>query len=281
MTAKIPAFTEIGRSARDILLGGKDSGVFQYNQTVTISSKTADGVEFTGISAKKDEKLETAIKAAYKYKNSTLALTFSHLGKVTASVAASDLAPGLSATVLGTVPDLHSAKLGIDYYLPHLTMKGLVGLTASPTVTASASTGWNDLTLGGQATFDTAKDESLTAWTAGVGYTGLDYQVAALLSDRGETLKITGAHNIDTRQALAAEIARSLNKDEATLVTLGYQRRLGNGSLTKVRLDNQGTVNVLYEQDVQKNTKLAFSGLFDATNLEKAPKVGVALDIKN
>ena len=48
-------------------------------------------------------------------------------------------------------------------------MKGLVGLTASPTVTASASTGWNDLTLGGQATFDTAKDESLTAWTAGVG----------------------------------------------------------------------------------------------------------------
>lgn len=53
------------------------------------------------------------------------------------------------------------------------------------------------------------------------GYTGLDYQIAALLADRGETLKITGAHNIDTRQALAAEIARSLNKDEATLITLG------------------------------------------------------------
>lgn len=60
-----------------------------------------------------------------------------------------------------------------------------------------------------------------------------------------------------------------------------YQRRLDNGSLSKVRLDNQGTVNVLYEQDIQKNTKLAFSGLFDATNLEKAPKVGVAVDIKN
>ena len=45
--------------------------------------------------------------------------------------------------------------------------------------------------------------------------------MAALLADRGETLKITGAHNIDTRQALAAEIARSLGKDEATLVTIG------------------------------------------------------------
>lgn len=60
-------------------------------------------------------------------------------------------------------------QLGVDYYLPHLTFKSLVGLTASPTVVASASTGWNDLTLGGQATFDTAKDESLTTWTAGVG----------------------------------------------------------------------------------------------------------------
>ena len=59
-----------------------------------------------------------------------------------------------------------------------------------------------------------------TTWSA-AGYTGLDYQVAALLADRGEVLKITGAHNIDTRQALAAEIARSLNKDEATLITLG------------------------------------------------------------
>ncbi len=60
-----------------------------------------------------------------------------------------------------------------------------------------------------------------------------------------------------------------------------YQRRLDNGYLSKVRLDNQGTVNVQYEQDIQKNTKLAFSGLFDASNLEKAPKVGVAFDINN
>lgn len=41
--------------------------------------------EFTAISAKKDEKLETAIKAAYKHKNITTALTFSHLGKVDGS----------------------------------------------------------------------------------------------------------------------------------------------------------------------------------------------------
>lgn len=53
------------------------------------------------------------------------------------------------------------------------------------------------------------------------GYTTNDFQVAALLADRGDTLKIEGVHFIDPRQALASEIARSLNKDEATLITLG------------------------------------------------------------
>ena len=60
-----------------------------------------------------------------------------------------------------------------------------------------------------------------------------------------------------------------------------YQRRLDSGALAKAKLDNQGTINVLIEQDMQKNTKVALSGLFDATNLEKAPKLGIAVDIKN
>jgi voltage-dependent anion channel protein 2 len=280
MSAKIPAFTDIGKSAREVLFGGRE-GVFQYNQQVTISSKTANGIEFTASSLKRDDKLETAIKAGYKHNNINTIATFSHLGKVTGSATINDIAPGLSATLAGTLPDVQSLKLSIEYYLPHVTAKALVGLTASPTINASLSTGWNDLTLGTNFTVDTAKNNSLTNWTAGVGYTGLDYQVAALLADKGDTLKITGAHNIDASQGLAAEIARSLNKDEATIVTLGYQRRLQQGALAKVRLDNTGSLHVLYELEAQKNTKLSFSSQFDATNLEKTPKFGVALDIKN
>ena len=40
-------------------------------------------------------------------------------------------------------------------------------------------------------------------------------------------------------------------------------------------------MHLLYEQDLQKNTKLALTSQIDATNLEKAPKLGLALDIKN
>ena len=65
--------------------------------------------------------------------------------------------------------DHSGLQLGVDYYLPHLTLKTLVGLTAAPTVNVAATTGWNDLVLGGTATFDVAKNNNLTAWTAGVG----------------------------------------------------------------------------------------------------------------
>lgn len=282
MSAKIPAFTDIGKSAKDILLGGKD-GLFQYNQQVSLSSKTSDGVEFTATSIKKGDKLETGVRAAYKVNsNVSTALTFNQLGKVTASVNYNDIAPGLSAGLTGVLPDPHSAKATIDYYLPHLTFKSIIGVTSAPVVNTFVTTGWNDLTFGGQALYDTAKNDGLVSWSAAIGYTGLDYQVAATLADRGELLKVTGAHNIDTRQAIAAEIARPTTTDDVpTLITIAFQRRLDNGSLAKVKLDNTGSVHCLYEQDLQKNTKLAFSGHFDATNLEAAPKIGVAVDVKN
>jgi voltage-dependent anion channel protein 2 len=280
MSAKVPAFTDIGKSAKEILLGGRE-GLFQYNQVVTISSRTADGVEFTATGVKRDEKLDTALKAAYKYKNILTAATFNTNGKVTTSVTASEVAPGLSVSLVGTVPDIQTAKLGVDYYLPHLTLKSVFGLTAQPTVNISASSGWNDLTFGGLATFDTAKDNNLTNWTAGVGYTANDFQVAAVLTDKGETVKITGAHTIDATQALAGEVSKAVHKDEATLVTFGYLKRLENGALAKAKLDNNGILHLLYEQELQKTTKLAISSQFDASNVEKAPKIGLALDIKN
>lgn len=58
--------------------------------------------------------------------------------------------------------------------------------------------------------------------SCGAGYTANDFQVAAVLTDKGETVKITGAHTIDATQALAGEVSKAVHKDEATLVTFGY-----------------------------------------------------------
>ena len=110
--------------------------------------------------------------------------------QIVASVAAKDLAPGLTATLTGTIPDASTAKashqgqlvstgccaaflplcaqVGIDYILPHLTVNGSFSLTSSPVIEVAATTGRSDFFAGGQATFNSSRNE-VTAWTAGAG----------------------------------------------------------------------------------------------------------------
>ncbi len=60
-----------------------------------------------------------------------------------------------------------------------------------------------------------------------------------------------------------------------------YAKRLDSGALAKARLDNTGIASLLYETELKPLTKLALSSQFDATDLSKAPKFGLALGVKN
>jgi voltage-dependent anion channel protein 2 len=62
---------------------------------------------------------------------------------------------------------------------------------------------------------------------------------------------------------------------------LGYGKRLASGALAKVRLESTGLASLLFEQDVGPASRVALTSQFDATNLDKAPKVGFALALKN
>jgi voltage-dependent anion channel protein 2 len=282
MTAKVPAFQDIGKSARELLYGTKD-GVFQFNKTATITSRTADGVEFTVTTTQKDDRLDNALKATYKTKNYGIVGSFTSAGKITASASLYDLAPGLTAVLSGTIPEQSSGSLSLDYAIPHLTLKSVVGLTNTPKIDVSASTGrasgLNNTVIGGEVAYDTEKS-AITKWSVGAGYNAPDYQAGISLVDMGETLKLSYAHNIDARSTAGAEVQRKLNKD-LTSFTLGYARRLDNGAITKYRLDNTGIASALYETNLESKTKVALSAAFNALNLQQAPKVGVALNMTN
>lgn len=65
---------------------------------------------------------------------------------------------------------MHLACLQVlaDYSVPHLTLKTGVGLTSQPKVDVAFTTGYKDVIFGGEATYDSAKND-LTKWSAGVG----------------------------------------------------------------------------------------------------------------
>jgi voltage-dependent anion channel protein 2 len=68
------------------------------------------------------------------------------------------------------------AQLAIGYALPHLTLKSAIGLTNNPKVDIAATTGHQAFTVGASGVYDSSKGQ-ITTWTAGLGYSGPDYQV--------------------------------------------------------------------------------------------------------
>ena len=145
-----------------------------------------------------------------------------------------------------TLPPHPTPQLGLDYVVPHLHAKALIGLTSTPRVDLAATTGARDGALGVSGTYDSAKG-ALTAWSIGSSLTRPDYQASVLLTDAGKTVKLGYAHNVDAATVAGAEVTRSLTSDE-TVFAIGYGKRLASGALAKVRLESTGLTSLLYEQ---------------------------------
>eukprot|EP00884_Botryococcus_braunii_P018082 jgi/Botrbrau1/4958/Bobra.0122s0033.1 len=252
---------------------------FQFNKVLNIETKTADGVTFLASTIQKDDTVETALKTAYKTKTYAFNAAFNAAGKLSTSLAFNDVAPGVTATVSGTLPDVTTAKLGIDYIAPYINVKSLIGLTQSPKVDLAATTGYKDLTLGAIVSYDSLKSD-VTGWSIVTGLTRPDYQGAVILTDKGQTLKVAYAHNIDAFTTAGGEVVKKSVPDKTTF-TVGFSKVLEGGALAKVRLDSEGVTSLLYEQALSPHSTLALSSQFDATDLSKTPKFGVALNLKN
>lgn len=274
--APVAAFSSLGANARDLLYGGK-TAKFQFDKVLNVTSKTADGVEFNVSAVGKEDKVEMALKGTYVGPKYTVVSTLAQSGKLAVAASYKELAPGLNVGITGTVPDPDSGKLQLDYSIPHVTLKTSSTLTAAPKVDVAASTGFEGVTVGGEASYDTAK-AAVTKWTVGLGYTAADYQAALLYSDKSIATALI-AHKVTADTIIGAEVVRDLPNSTTTFST-GLSKVLDGGALAKLKLDNKGMVSVLYEQELKARTRLAVSGQFNALNLNEAPKFGFGYDIK-
>ena len=77
--------------------------------------------------------------------------------------------------------------------------------------------------------------------------------------------------------SLSLFLSLSQNKKQQ----VGYGKRLPSGALAKVRAESTGLTSLLYEQELSPLSRLALCSQFDATNLDKPPKVGVNIALKN
>lgn len=279
--AAVPAFGDLAKSTKELLwTGSRGEGVFQFDQRASLETRTADGVVFTATTVRKDDTVENALKAAYKTGRVGLAATLGAGGALSATASVADVAPGLAVSLTGALPDIAAAKLGLDYLRPHLTAKATVGLSATPKVELSATSGVRDVAFGVSGAYDAAKG-AVSAWSAGASLTRPDFQASAVLLDLGKTVKLGYAHNVDAATVAGAEVTRALDGGAETVFAVGYGKRLPSGALAKVRAESTGLTSLLYEQELSPLSRLALCSQFDATNLDKPPKVGVNIALKN
>ena len=211
-----------------------------------------------------------------------------------------------------------------------------MGLSATPKVELSATSGVKDVAFGVSGAYDAAKG-AVSAWSAGASLTRPDFQVSAVLLDLGKTVKLGYAHNVDAATVAGAEVTRALDGGAETVfavsrsfffffatfflllllfssffslsprlahsffpplssplpfkkknpkktrkkLQVGYGKRLPSGALAKVRAESTGLTSLLYEQELSPLSRLALCSQFDATNLDKPPKVGVNIALTN
>lgn len=274
---KVAGFSELGSTAKEVLYGARGSGAYQFAQTIGVTSTTADGVTFAVTATKKDTALEMALKSTYTAPKYTIVSTVSQAGKLGVAATYKEAVPGLTLGLSGTVPELDTGKLAVDYAAPHVTVKSTVSLTAAPKVDLAVTTGVDKVTVGGETSYDAAKG-ALTKWSVGAGYAAVDFQAAVFLNDANV---VTGqyAHVVTPSATVGAEVAHNLST-KVTTFSAGVAKKLEAGTLVKGRLDNNGLVSVLYETEVRAKTKMGLSAQFDALDLNKAPKLGFAYDLK-
>ncbi|WIA22960.1 hypothetical protein OEZ86_009887 [Tetradesmus obliquus] len=271
------AISDIGKEVRSILYGAKD-GVFQYDQKLSYSTRTADGVQLVLNAIRKDEKADLSLRTVYNYGNYGLNATFTTSDKVHVLASVDKIAPGVKVSLSATLPDKESGKLLVDYINQHVHLKTSVGMTTQPKVTLSAASGYKNLVFGGEVAYSTEKS-AVSNYGLALGLHAGDSQLAVHLQDKLETLKFMAAHNVSKDKMLAAEITRPVAGGDVTF-HLGIARRMENGALLKTKVDHKGTLSALYEQRLATGERFVLSTQLDTLNIGgKAPKVGFALDL--
>lgn len=274
--AAVPAFDTIGKASKEVLYGGKD-GTYGFDQKVTVSTTTSDGVKLDFTAAKKGEKSDLMLKTGYTFGRYGFTALLNTTDKVAVSASIDKVAPGLKATLTATLPDTASGKLQLDYSNPYSCVKAVAGLTSSPKVDVFSTTAYKNFVLGGHVGYDTSKSD-ITGYTAALGYTAPDAQFALILQDKLETIKLMAQHNVSKSLALAAELSRPVAGGDVSFA-LGATRKLDNGAVLKTKVDNTGVLSALLAQKLSTGEKIVLSGQLDTNNPSKPPKVGVSIEM--
>ncbi|KAF7806168.1 mitochondrial outer membrane protein porin 1 [Senna tora] len=194
------------------------------------------------------------------------------------------IVPGLRSICNFTIPD--SGKVELQHLSNYTGITGCIGLIGKvdggyePVVNFSGLIGTNILSLGANVAFDISSREIKTINT---GFSlNTDFFVASMtMHDKFDTMKASCYHEVNplTKTAIAAEVKHSFSMNE-TGITIGAQHAMVPSTTVKAKLDTNGKVGALIQQEIWQRCCISMAGEMDFRAESKVPKVGLSLALK-
>uniref|UniRef100_A0A3Q2SZI2 Non-selective voltage-gated ion channel VDAC3 n=2 Tax=Fundulus heteroclitus TaxID=8078 RepID=A0A3Q2SZI2_FUNHE len=278
-----PAFSDLGKSAKDIFSKGFGYGVLKLD----VKTKSQSGVEFVTSGSSNTDTGKSGGHLETKYKLSDLGLTFNQKwttdNTLTTEITMEDqLAKGLKLGLDSSfVPNTgkKSAKLKTGYKRDYMNLGCDLDFDlAGPTVHAAAVLGFEGWLVGYQLGFDTAKSK-LTKNNFAFGYKAGDFQLHTHVNDSTEFggsiyQKVNG--NLET----AVNLAWTSGSNNTRFgIVAKYQ--LDKDSSVSAKVNNACLVGVGYTQTLRPGVKLTLSALVDGKSVNGGGhKVGMGFELE-
>ncbi|KAB2604844.1 mitochondrial outer membrane protein porin 4 [Pyrus ussuriensis x Pyrus communis] len=268
-------FSEIGKSAKDLLT--KD---YNFDQKFTLSVVGSTGLGLTANGLKRDEIFIGDVNTLYKSRNTTVDVKVDTYSNVATKVTLSDVLPCTKVALSFRIPDHKSGKLDVQYLHPHAALDSSIGLNPTPLLELSGTIGSKDLSLGAEIGFDTTSS-LLTKYNAGISFNKPDFSAALLLMDKGQTLKASYIHAVDSLNGttVAAELTHRFSTYENSF-TLGSSHVIDPFNVVKTRFSDNGKAGLLWQREWRPKSLITVSTEYDSKALNASPKVGLALALK-
>lgn len=280
----VKPFKDIGKKCSDLL--SKDFKVSENK--VEVKTKTANGVAFTPVATKTDDKFAGSLAAKYGFPFATAEATLKTSGVVETSIESTKLAPGLTATldvatpVPGKAGFLASGKATLDYkqelFSAKATYDWIKGDAACSLSTAAMGT-----TMGCDAAYSTSKS-ALTKYAVAAEYAQKDYTVAASLTEavgkpNGSTYMGSYFHSVSSALQVGTEVKKAGDKDVA--LAFGCMYKLDKATTVKGKVDADGIISTSYKQVISPISTLTIAAQIDTVNLSQSSKhkMGFALNL--
>nr|XP_046243923.1 voltage-dependent anion-selective channel protein 3 isoform X2 [Scatophagus argus] len=278
-----PAYSDLGKSAKDIFSKGYGYGVLKLD----VKTKSQNGVEFVTSGSSNTDTGKSAGHLETKYKMNELGLNFTKKwntdNTLTTEITMEDqLAKGLKLSLdTSFVPNTgkKSAKLKTGYKRDFVNVGCDLDFDmAGPTVHAAAVLGYEGWLVGYQMAFDTAKS-TLTKNNFAFGYKASDFQLHTSVND-GTEFGGSIYQKVNSNLETAVHLAWTAGSNN-TRFGIGAKYQLDKDSSLSTKVDNACLVGVGYTQTLRPGVKLTLSGLIDGKNVNGGGhKVGLGFELE-